>query len=61
MSNKYLTPAVRRWAYRVTGAGLGVAAVYGVLNGNEGAAWLLLASALFGVADANVTPPPASS
>lgn len=50
----FLTPARRRWAYRVSAAALGVTAVYGVIDGEESAALLLLFAALFGVADRNV-------
>lgn len=51
---KHLTPARRSWAYRVSGAALAVAAVYGLVSGEESHAWLLLSAALFGVADRNI-------
>lgn len=51
---EHLTPARRRWAYRISAAALAVAAVYGVVSGEESHAWLLLSAALFGVADRNV-------
>lgn len=49
-----LKPRVRRWAYRVSGASLGVLGVYGVVDGEKQGALLILFAALFGVADANV-------
>lgn len=49
-----LTPARRRWLYRITAAALGVAAVYGVLDGTKIAALLVLVAAVLGVADRNV-------
>lgn len=52
--NKALAPKVRRWAYRVAGSGLGVAGVYGVIDGTQSAALLIFCGALFGVADRNV-------
>lgn len=52
---KYLTAARRRWAYRVAGAGLAVAGVYGVIDGEKQAALLVLCAALFGVAHQNIT------
>lgn len=45
-----LTPRVRRWAYGVTGAGLAVAGVYGLVDGEQLAAWMGLSAALFGLA-----------
>ncbi len=51
---KLLTPARRRWAYRVTGAALIVAGIYGLIDGAQRDAWLILAGALFGVADHHV-------
>ena len=51
-------PALRLWAYRLAMAALAVAGVYGVLDGHAIAAWLGLASALFGVAQANVNAVP---
>jgi hypothetical protein len=46
-------PAVRRWAYGVTGAGLAVAGVYGVLDGEQIAAWGVLGAAVLGIAAGN--------
>lgn len=50
---KFLTPAVRKWAYGVTAAALVVLGVYGVVDGQQLAAWQGLAAALFLVAIAN--------
>lgn len=50
-----LKPKTRKRLYRVTGAALVVAGVYGVVNGQEAAAFLGLAAAVLGVADKNVT------
>lgn len=55
----WLTPAVRRWAYGITTAALGVAAVYGLVDGNQAAAWLILAGAVTGMATVNTPTPPA--
>ena len=52
--NQILKPTVRRWAYAVAGAGLGVAGVWGLVDGEQAAALLVLAGALFGVAHQNV-------
>ena len=49
-----LKPSVRRWAYAVAGAGLVVAGVYGLVDGDQAQALLLLVGALFGVAHQNV-------
>lgn len=51
---KIFTPRRRRYIYRLTNAGLGVAVVYGITAGNEASAWLLFANAALGLADANV-------
>lgn len=48
------SPTVRRWLYRVGNAALGVAVVYGLVNGEEAAAWGLVLNALLTMADANV-------
>lgn len=48
------SPNVRKWLYRIGIAGLGVLAVYGLLNEQEIAAWSVLAAALLGMADMNV-------
>lgn len=44
----------RRYVYRVVNAGIGVAVVRGLLRGDEAVAWLLVANAALGLADANV-------
>lgn len=44
----------RLWIYNVLNAGLGVAVVYGMVNGEEAAAWLLVINAALGMAAANV-------
>lgn len=51
---KYLTPAVRLRIYDVVNALVGVAMLYGVLNGNEAAAWLLVVNATLGLARQNI-------
>jgi hypothetical protein len=45
---------VRRWLYRVANAAVAVVVGYGLMEGNMAAVWLLLVSALLGLADANV-------
>ena len=52
---KMPSPKARRWLYRIGIAGLGVLAAYGLVNEQEIAAWSLLAAALLGMADANVS------
>ena len=47
---KILTPRVRRWAYGVTGAGLALAGVYGIVDGQQLAAWMGLSAAILGLA-----------
>jgi len=54
---KYLTPSVRRWLYGVTTAGLAVLGVYGVLDGQQLAAWSGLAAAITGLAYVNTSEP----
>lgn len=51
-----LSPKVRLWAYGVTAALLAVAAVYGLVSGDEVQAWLVVASAVLGVAMRHVPP-----
>lgn len=46
----------RGWVYNVTIAALAVAMVYGLLNGQQAAAWLGLIAAIVGMARANLTP-----
>lgn len=48
------TRTARRYIYRVASAALVVAAVYGFVNGEEAAAWLLVFAAVTGMADLNV-------
>lgn len=50
----WLTPQVRRYIYNVTIAALGVALVYGVVDGQHAAAWEALALAVVGLARAHV-------
>lgn len=50
---KMPSPAVRQWIYGVANAGVGVAIVYGLINGVEAAAWGLLINAVLGLAQAN--------
>lgn len=49
-----LTPARRRRLYEVAIALIGAAAVYGILDGEQAAAWALVLAPLFGMARANV-------
>lgn len=51
---KHLTPSRRRWLYVITAAALVVAATYGLVDGEQSAAWLGLVAAVLGVATANV-------
>lgn len=46
-----LTPARRRWLYRITWATGALLGVYGLLNHDQVAAWLLVAAAVLGIAD----------
>lgn len=48
--------AFRGWVYNVTIAALAVAMMYGLLNGQQAAAWLGLVAAIVGMARANLTP-----
>ena len=50
----WLTPQIRRYVYNVTIAALGVALVYGVIDGQHAAAWEALALAVVGLARAHV-------
>lgn len=43
----------RRWMYNIGNAALGVVVVYGVVNGEEAAAWALLLNAMLGMAAMN--------
>ena len=51
---KYLTPAVRRRLYEAAIAAVGIAVVYGLLDGQQSEAWLALVAAVLGVARVNV-------
>lgn len=50
------TPARRRYLYRIAWVLLGLAGVYGLLDGNQLAAWHLVAAAILGVADGHTDP-----
>lgn len=52
--NGILNPKFRIWAYGVCSAVLVILGVYGIVNGDQIDAFLLLASAVFGVAIGNV-------
>lgn len=47
-------PKLRKALYALGASGAGLAAVYGVVDGTEAAAWLLVFSGLLGVAFYNV-------
>lgn len=53
-----LQPKVRRWAYGVTTAGLVVLGAYGLVDGQEAAAWSVFAAAVTGMAFANTPADP---
>ena len=55
-----LTPARRRWLYRISWATLALVGIYGVATAEQIAAWAFLAAAVLGVADAHTdtTPTP---
>lgn len=46
-------PEVRRWIYGIATAALAVLGVYGIVTGEQIAAWSLLASAITGLAATN--------
>lgn len=48
------SPKTRKYLYRVVNALLAAAVVYGLVNGDQSAALLLVANAALGLADANV-------
>lgn len=50
-------PAVRRWLYTITAAAIALLGVYGLLDGQQIAAWMGLAAAVLGLAAAK-TPTP---
>ena len=54
------TPRRRQWLYRVSWAALALLGVYGILTGEQIAAWALLAAAVLGIADAHTDPTTAS-
>lgn len=54
----WLTPQVRRYIYNVAIGALGVALVYGVIDGQHAAAWEALALAVVGLARAHVPGEP---
>lgn len=51
-----LTAKRRKYAYRVAWALLSLLGVYGILNGEQIAAWAIMAAALLGMADAHTNP-----
>lgn len=48
------TPRQRRYVYRIANAALLIAVGYRVIDGETAALWLLLVSAVLGLADVNV-------
>ena len=46
-------PEVRKWIYGIATAALAVLGVYGIVTGEQIAAWSLLASGITGLATAN--------
>lgn len=48
-------PEVRKWIYGIATAALVVLGVYGIVTGEQIAAWSLLASAITGLATANTS------
>jgi hypothetical protein len=48
-----LKPVVRKWAYGVATGGLVVLGAYGIVDGQEAAAWSVLAAAVTGMAFLN--------
>lgn len=51
-----LTAARRKRLYEASLAAIGLAVVYGFVDGDQAAAWALLLVPVIGVARANVTP-----
>lgn len=49
----WLTPVRRRWLYAVSAAVFGLLGVYGIVEAEQLAAWLVVASAVLGVATAH--------
>ena len=54
--NKVFTRDVRLYIYAIMVAGFGLLAIYGIINDEQMAAWLLLSSAICGLAAINVPP-----
>ncbi|MBK6555961.1 MAG: hypothetical protein IPG16_01695 [Comamonadaceae bacterium] len=52
-----LKPTVRSWAYRVALAVCVLLSAKGIIDQEEVLYWNLLFAALFGMADAHITPP----
>lgn len=48
------TPAQRKRLYELAAAAVAVAVVYGLIQGEQAQAWLLLVAAILGVARRNV-------
>lgn len=55
-----LTPHRRRWLYRISWATLALLGIYGLLTGEQIAAWAILAAAVLGIADGHTDPSTAS-
>jgi O-antigen ligase len=51
-----LTPRRRRWAYGVTTAAVAILATYGLITGDQAAAWLYLVASVLGMATAKTDP-----
>lgn len=49
----WFTPTRRKYVYRITTAALALLGVYGIVDGQQIAAWAVLAAAVTGLADAN--------
>ena len=53
MNRIIANPDLRRWIYGIATAGLGVLLVYGIITGEQAAAWSGLAMAATGLAMVN--------
>lgn len=53
MNRIIVNPDLRRWIYGIATAGLGVLLVYGIITGEQAAAWSGLAMAVTGLAMVN--------
>ncbi|WP_165218162.1 hypothetical protein [Schaalia sp. ZJ1691] len=53
----WLTSSRRKWLYAVTAAVLALLGVYGIVESEQLAAWLVVASAVLGVATAHTDRP----